>query len=74
MIGKQYKNRRISRIFWGNAPILCSFHAIRIERDANVCTTKKAKSKPLGKESLEIFSIFALVNLSKNEFVYNSKE
>lgn len=45
-----------------------------MERDANDCTTKKAKSKPLGKESLEILSNFALVNLSKNEFVYNSKE
>lgn len=31
-----------------------------MERDANVCTTKKAKSKPLGKESLEILSNFAL--------------
>lgn len=45
-----------------------------MERDANVCITKMAKSEPSGKESLEILSNFALVNLSKNEFVYNSKE
>ena len=49
---------------------LCNLHGKRCKRLHN----KKGKKWPSGKESLEILSNFALVNLSKNVFVYNSKE